>query len=458
MNMCRVQQRALILLLAFLCATLNAVAPKASNRLVWNKEKDRVDADVRGMGLAMLLERIATETGWQVFAEPDTTHNVSAKFKDLPSGEALRLLLGDLNFTFVPHANTSPTLYVFRTDMKQATRLVRAFREAPGSKRIPNELIVKLRPGADINELARRLGAKVIGCIEKINVCRLQFADAEAADAARELLALDTDVTAVDYNYSIDRPLPPLTSTSAAAAPLQLQLNPPDDSEGIVIGLVDTAVQSLCGDLNQFIRKPISVAGEVQVPANVPTHATGMANMMLQSLQTATKGKTSVQILPVDVYGPNPTSSTYDVANGIVTAVNSGANIINLSLGGQGESPFLQSVVQAVQARGIPIIAAAGNEPVTTPFYPAAYPGVMAVTALERGQIAPYANRGSFVDVAAPGSEVFCYNGQSYYVGGTSASAAYTTGAAAGIADSTKKNWSDVLKLIQQQFAVPAGK
>ena len=367
MNMCRVQQRALILLLAFLCATLNAVAPKASNRLVWNKEKDRVDADVRGMGLAMLLERIATETGWQVFAEPDTTHNVSAKFKDLPSGEALRLLLGDLNFTFVPHANTSPTLYVFRTDMKQATRLVRAFREAPGSKRIPNELIVKLRPGADINELARRLGAKVIGCIEKINVCRLQFADAEAADAARELLALDTDVTAVDYNYSIDRPLPPLTSTSAAAAPLQLQLNPPDDSEGIVIGLVDTAVQSLCGDLNQFIRKPISVAGEVQVPANVPTHATGMANMMLQSLQTATKGKTSVQILPVDVYGPNPTSSTYDVANGIVTAVNSGANIINLSLGGQGESPFLQSVVQAVQPRGMPSNPAAGIERGPTP-------------------------------------------------------------------------------------------
>lgn len=445
----------LVLLAALLSVALNAAAPKVNNTLVWNKDKDRVDADVRTLGLATLLERIATETGWQVFVEPGTTYTASSKFKNLPSGEALRLLLGDLNFTLVPQTNASPRLYVFRTELKKATRQVRAFREAPGSKRIPNELIVQLRPGADINELARKLGAKVIGCIEKLNVCRLQFPDADAADAARESLALDDDVTAVDYNYSIDRPMPPLASTSAAASPLQLKLNPPDDTGQIVIGLVDTEIQALCGELNKFLLKPISVAGEGRPTANVPTHATGMANMMLRSLQAATKGSTSVQILPVDVYGPNMTTSTYDVANGIVTAVNNGANVINLSLGGQGDSAFLQSLVQSVHDRGIPIYAAAGNEPVTTPFYPAAYPGVVAVTAAERGQIAPYANRGSFVDVAAPDSDVFCFNGQSYYVQGTSASAAYTSGMAAGIADSTKKSWSDVQKLILQTLAVP---
>jgi hypothetical protein len=92
---------------------------------------------------------------------------------------------------------------------------------------------------------------------------------------------------------------------------------------------------------------------------------------------------------------------------------------------------------------------------VTTPFYPAAYPGVVAVTAAERGQIAPYANHGSFVDVAAPDSEVFCFNGQSYYVQGTSASAAYTSGMAAGIADATKKSWNEVQTIILQTLAVP---
>jgi len=382
----------------------------------------------------------------------------SAKFKDRPSGEALRILLGDLNFTLVPRTNSGTRLYVFRTEQSKATRRVRGFREPPGSKRIPNELIVKLRPGADVNELARKLGAKVIGCIEKLHVCRLQFTDADAADAARDLLALDDDVLAVDYNYSIDRPAPPLMAASAGATPLQLQLNPPGDSDQIVIGLVDTAVQPLCGELNQFVLKPISVAGEVQLPPNVPTHATGMANMMLRSLQDATRGSTSVQILPVDVYGPNPSTSTYDVANGIVAAVNNGAKVINLSLGGQGDSAFLQSLIETVHDRGIPIFASAGNEPVTTPVYPAAYPGVIAVTATERGQIAPYANRGTFVDLAAPDSDVFCFGGQSYYVQGTSASAAYTSGMAAGIADSTKKSWDDVQKDISQVLAVPANK
>lgn len=435
MKLCFLRPTTLWLLGIGLSLAAGVAAPAGGNALVWNKANDRVDADVRGLGLTPLLEQIAADTGWQVFVEPGTTHTASSKFKDLPTGEALRRLLGKLNFALVPQTNASPRLYVFRTEMKMATRQVRAFREAPGAKRIPNELIVKLRPGADIHELARRLGAEVVGCIEKLNVCRLRFADAAAADTARELLALDSDVLAVDYNYSLERPLPPLTAASGGSAPLQLKLNPPDGDGQIVIGLIDTAFQSLCGDLNQFVRPPISVAGEVQLPPNVPTHATGMANMMLRSLQTTTQGSTSVQIQPVDVYGPNATSSTYDVANGIVTAVNSGANVINLSLGSQGDSPFLQGVIQAVQDRGIPVIAAAGNEPVTTPFYPAAYPGVLAVTALDRGQIAPYANRGSFVDVAAPGAGVFCFNGQSYFITGTSASAAYASGVVAGTAD-----------------------
>jgi thermitase len=180
-----------------------------------------------------------------------------------------------------------------------------------------------------------------------------------------------------------------------------------------------------------------------------------MVNIMLLSLQAATKGSTSVQIQPVDVFGPNASTSTFDVANGIVTAVNSGANIINLSLGGQGNSPFLESVIQDVQAHGIPIVAAAGNEPVTTPFYPAAYPGVLAVTAIENGQIAPYADRGSFVNVAAPGSGVFCFNGQSYFIQGTSASAAYASGTLAGTAETKGESPSQVATQIPQMLPVP---
>ena len=71
--------------------------------------------------------------------------------------------------------------------------------------------------------------------------------------------------------------------------------------------------------------------------------------------------------------------------------------------------------------RGVLFLAAAGNEPTTAPNYPAAYPEVLAVTAGGRnGQLASYANRGDFVDVAAPGSSIIHFDGKAYLVSGTS--------------------------------------
>jgi len=59
---------------------------------------ERVDADVHDMALWPLLEKIASDAGWRIYVEPGVTHIVSAKFKNLPSIEALRMLFGDLNF------------------------------------------------------------------------------------------------------------------------------------------------------------------------------------------------------------------------------------------------------------------------------------------------------------------------------------------------------------------------
>ena len=99
----------------FLAAFCLCARAADTNSLVWHRATDRVDADVRGMALWPLLEKIAVEAGWHIYVEPDTTHTTSAKFKDLPSGDALKMLLGDLNFALVPRTNGVPQLYVFRT-------------------------------------------------------------------------------------------------------------------------------------------------------------------------------------------------------------------------------------------------------------------------------------------------------------------------------------------------------
>ena len=115
-------QFGLCLLLAF---GLSAQAA-TTNTLVWHKNPDRVDADVHSLALPQLLRQITAQTGWRVYVEPGAAHNASAKFKSEPTGNALKMLLGDLNFALVPQTNAPYRLYVFSTRMENATRLVRA--------------------------------------------------------------------------------------------------------------------------------------------------------------------------------------------------------------------------------------------------------------------------------------------------------------------------------------------
>src|SRR5882724_8262805 len=321
-----------------LCLALLAAFPAAAaDTLNWHTNQNRVSADIQYRPLARLLEQITAATGWKVFVEPGTTHDVSAKFKDLPPGEALRLLLGDLNFALVPETNASPRLFVFRTAQRNATELVRAPASANArGKIIANELIVRLKPGAKIDELAHSLGAKVIGRIGDLNAYRLQFDSAEAAAAAREQLATNPDVSSVENNFSIDRPPLPREGSSTGMPPPHLQVHPPPSNGRVVVGLIDTAVQPLGNDLDRFLLKAISVAGEANLSPDTPTHGTSMAETMLRALEMMTKGSTSVQILPIDVYGPNETTSTFDLASGIQQAINGGATVLNLSLGSQG--------------------------------------------------------------------------------------------------------------------------
>lgn len=442
------------------CAWTHPRALHAGDVFNWNTNRSRVTADIKSGDLPDLLEKVATATGWQVFVEPETAHSVSAKFTDLLPGDALHLLLGDVNFALVPGTNGTERLFVFRTSREHATRVIEPAKPRSAraeAKPIPNELIVRLKPGAKIDELAKLLGAKVLGRIDSLNAYRLQFDDSDAAASARSQLASNPDVTAIDNNYAVAQP-EGLQPVGVGAPPIQLRLKPPPDNGRIIVGLVDTAVQPLGNNLDQFLMKQVSVAGDVQLNSDSPTHGTAMAETLLRSLESITKGSTSVQILPVNVYpgggAGDAATTTFDVANGIVQAVNGGAKVINLSLGSSSDSPFLQSVIQDVSKLNVAMFAAAGNEPVTTPFYPAAYPEVKAVTAIDNGQLAPYASRGSFVSLGAPGSSIVPFGNTAFGVQGTSVSSAYTSGLAAGYLESSGDNVTKMESYLSSNFGV----
>ena len=406
----------------------------------WNVEKETVDVDLDAAPLIPTLESLAAVTGWHIDLEPTPGKTFTTKFTGLPRGEAMRILLGsEMNYAFAPGDNDQTQLFIFRTSRSAATYQIEPKPKpqiAPASKQVPNQLVVKLKPGMKIEELARKLGGKVKARIGDLNAYLLEFDDAAATESARRELSSDADVESVDSNFYVDPPATPQKLNGTPASPVQLALNPPSADGRVIVGLIDTSLQSLPADLQQFLLKQISVAGDA-LPSDGPTHGTSMAETILRALQISTGGRTSVQILPVDVYGPNANTTTFDVASGIIRAVNGGADILNLSLGSDTASTFLHSVITDVTAKQIPIFGAAGNTPVTTPFYPAAYPEVIAVTASGgQGQLAGYANHGNFVDMIAPGNSIIYFNNQSWLVTGTSAASAYAAGLAAGVADS----------------------
>jgi len=106
--------------------------------------------------------------------------------------------------------------------------------------------------------------------------------------------------------------------------------------------------------------------------------------------------------------------TTYDIAQAVLYAaglpndsgiiVEDPADIINLSLGGGGYSQFSQDAYLAARGAGVIVVAAAGNSATNVPLYPAAYDGVISVSAVGSDSIrADYSNFGPSIDVTAPG-------------------------------------------------------
>lgn len=115
-----------------------------------------------------------------------------------------------------------------------------------------------------------------------------------------------------------------------------------------------------------------------------------------------------VGLMPVKVLDFEGVGDNFAVAEGIRFATGSSrVKVINMSLGGETQSRVIAEAVNAAVAAGITVVAAAGNEEATSVSYPAALPNVIAVGAVDaRKRRAPYSNRGSALDVVAPGGDL----------------------------------------------------
>ena len=123
-------------------------------------------------------------------------------------------------------------------------------------------------------------------------------------------------------------------------------------------------------------------------------------------------------VLVADVYGADPAGgNALALARGLGWLVGQGARVVTISLVGPA-SPVVARSVAAAQARGVLIVAAVGNDgPAAPPAYPAAYPGVLAVTAVDgRNRALLEAGRALHLDYAAPGADMLAADARGRWV------------------------------------------
>lgn len=138
------------------------------------------------------------------------------------------------------------------------------------------------------------------------------------------------------------------------------------------------------------------------------THVAGIIAATMNNNKGVAGVAPNVTVMPVKVCNRFGSCWTTDIADGIRWAVDHGAKILSISLGGSSPDSWTYDATRyAVYTKGALVIAAAGNNGLEQPSYPGAYPWVLAVGALDStGNRAYYSQYGSFLDLTAPGSEV----------------------------------------------------
>lgn len=297
-------------------------------------------------------------------------------------------------------------------DLRKLTirNLLRRHRELieadPAGEPIVRSEVVVLAPPAAALDAARAAGFTVVrestieGIDERMVVLRAPL-DMTTATALQRLRLLDQQGR-YDFNHlylGAGR-----MRSAAAVAPRSEAYAPADRAPRPTVGLIDGGLDLRHPALREADIRTYGCSG-VQVP-NV--HGTGVASLLVGRAPGFAGAAPEATLYAADVYCGQPTGGAAAL---LIEALGWMARervpVINISLVGPANRT-LEHAVRTLIARGHVIVAAVGNEgPAAPPLYPAAYPGVIGVTAVDaRQNVLPEALRGPQVVFAAPGVDM----------------------------------------------------
>lgn len=318
------------------------------------------------------------------------------------------------------------------------------------SPSVPNTLLVQLRQPttrAEAHAVTTALGYDLIDWLEPLQIAKVQRTNSSstirAASAIYDMSAIESiETNSAVYGTNND----PALQNSFQSYGLQNTYTKEGwaiegGSKTTVIAILDTGLDMDNPEFSGRIAQGYDFINDDLDPDDDNGHGTHVSGIAAASYanEIGTAGVChGCSIMPVKVLDENNAGDWFAVAQGIVYATNTGADIINLSLGSAQSSSTVRAAIQYAQEHGTLIVAAAGNLQSNKPFYPAAYDGVIAVGATKlNNELWNLSNYGSYITVVAPGDNIYstAVNGGSRQAelgtqSGTSMAAPYVTGLA----------------------------
>jgi thermitase len=321
-------------------------------------------------------------------------------------------------------------------------------------KYIEGEVIVKFKQDVTISEKAKvhkQFGATLIkrNYHKKVGYDLLKVKNVEKAIKALEK---NPNVLYAEPNYIVQAVWTPNDTyyVSHQYGPQLTQTNLAwDITRGLssqVVAVVDTGVDYTHEDLDSKTILGYDFVQNDWDPMDRNDHGTHVAGTVAAETnngQGVAGMAPNTKVLAVRVLDNRGNGSLTDVADGILYAADYGAEVINLSLGCDCDTQALEDAVNYAWNSGSVVVAAAGNDGISTTFEPASYENVIAVGAVDANDnVASFSNYGTWVDVTAPGVDIAStVRRDGYaYMSGTSMASPHVAGLAGLLAGQGRSN------------------
>lgn len=429
-----------------LAVALLALAATVAGALEVRLVGDRCWLNARGAPLVDVLKAFA-HLGVRVKLDPEAEATVSGRVADEPVEAVLQKVLEPFGYVLIWDVIEGPVgrfpkleeIQVFKPGRKEKAEPLRGVDEnfsvatgpdGRGPKFVQDELLIGFKPGArrdDFERLIREIGGTVVGSVPGVGVYLVRLPQGTNLLDLLAQLARNPLVARAEPNYVTEMKTPGGRGGMATAADA-MGVQVPAKGK-VPVAILDSGIMPLAG-LGDSVVGAYDAVHPEREPSDTLGHGTQMAMVAAGAVEPGATGPGSggVPVVAIRAFDDNGNTSNYSLMRSIAYALDQGARVINMSWGSEVSSEFLEAAIRYAQSRGAIVVAAAGNEPTGKPVYPAAYPGVVAVSALGAdGNLWRNSNTGGFVSFAAPGTAEFPvgFGGPPGSYAGTSIASAY---------------------------------